>query len=50
MQGNPSCVDGGVMLDLSLMRGVYVDPVSKTVVAEGGCQLGDIDLETALHG
>ncbi|GAB4813845.1 hypothetical protein N2152v2_000891 [Parachlorella kessleri] len=48
--GNPSFVDGGVLLDMSLMRGVYVDPVSKTVVAEGGCQLGDIDLETALHG
>src|SRR5262245_53294461 len=29
-------IDGGVMIDLSLMRGVHVDPARRTVRAEGG--------------
>ena len=38
------------MLDLSLMRGVYVDPVERVAVVEGGCLAADVDSETALHG
>jgi FAD/FMN-containing dehydrogenase len=34
------------MLDLSLMRGVRVDPVSSTVRVQGGATLGDMDRET----
>ena len=42
--------DGAVMLDLGLMRGVFVDPAAKIAHAQGGCLLGDVDRETQLHG
>ena len=42
--------DGGLMLDLSLMRGVWVDPKTRTARAQPGCLLGDVDRETQLHG
>jgi FAD/FMN-containing dehydrogenase len=42
--------EGGLMLDLSLMRGVWVDPRTRTARAQPGCLLGDVDRETQLHG
>lgn len=42
--------DGALMLDLSLMRGVWVDPQSKVAHAQAGCLLGDVDRETQVHG
>jgi FAD/FMN-containing dehydrogenase len=42
--------DGGVMIDLSLMRGVWVDPLLRTARVQAGCTLGDVDRETQLHG
>jgi FAD binding domain/Berberine and berberine like len=42
--------DGALMLDLSLMRGVWVDAQKKVAHAQGGCLLGDVDRETQLHG
>ena len=42
--------EGGLMLDLSLMRGVWVDPAQRTARAQPGCLLGDVDRETQLHG
>src|SRR5262245_49234834 len=33
--GTASC-DGGIMIDLSLMQGVHVDPKARTVRAQGG--------------
>jgi len=42
--------DGAVMLDMSLMRGVWVDPVNGTAHAQPGCLLGDVDRETQVHG
>ena len=42
--------DGAVMLDLGLMRGVFVDPAARIAHAQGGCLLGDVDRETQLHG
>ena len=42
--------DGAVMLDMSLMRGVWVDPQASTAHAQAGCLLGDVDRETQLHG
>lgn len=42
--------DDGLVIDLSWMRGVLVDPGSRTVRAQGGATLGDIDRETHLHG
>lgn len=47
--GNAAC-DGGLMIDLSLMRGVRVDPETQTVRAQGGATLGDLDSETQVHG
>jgi FAD/FMN-containing dehydrogenase len=35
--------DGGVVVDLSGMRGVRVDPVSRTARAEGGATWGDFN-------
>ena len=45
-----SVCDDGLMLDMSLMRGVWVDPVARTARAQAGCLLGDLDRETQLHG
>jgi FAD/FMN-containing dehydrogenase len=42
--------DGALMLDMSLMRGVWVDPQRKIAHAQAGCLLGDVDRETQLHG
>lgn len=42
--------DGGLVIDLSRMRGVHVDPSTKTVRAEGGVTWGDLDRETQLFG
>jgi FAD/FMN-containing dehydrogenase len=42
--------DGGLLLDMSLMRGVWVDPVTRSTRAQAGCLLGDVDRETQLHG
>jgi FAD/FMN-containing dehydrogenase len=42
--------DGGLMIDLSPMRGVRVDPVARTVRAEGGVTIGDLDHETQAFG
>src|SRR5262249_35796292 len=38
--------DDGVMIDLSRMKAVRVDPVAHTARAEGGCTWGDFDHET----
>ncbi|MEA2563892.1 MAG: hypothetical protein QOH06_5396 [Acidobacteriota bacterium] len=42
--------DGAMMLDMSLMRGVWVDPESRIAHAQAGCLLGDVDRETQVHG
>jgi FAD/FMN-containing dehydrogenase len=42
--------DGGVVLDMALMRGVRVDTTARTAWAQAGCLLGDVDRETQLHG
>ncbi len=42
--------DGGVVIDLSGMRGVRVDPRAKTAVVQGGCRLGDLDHATHAFG
>ena len=42
--------DGALMLDLSHMRGAWVDAQNRIVHAQGGCLLGDVDRETQLHG
>ncbi|MEO3763721.1 FAD-binding oxidoreductase [Streptomyces sp. B8F3] len=47
--GHAVC-DGGLVIDLSAMRGVDVDPGGRRAVAQGGCTLGDVDRETQRHG
>ena len=42
--------DGGLTIDLSQMKGVYVDPRAKTARAQPGINLGDLDIETQLFG
>ena len=42
--------EGGLMIDTSLMKGVYVDPVARMARAQAGCLLGDVDRETQVHG
>jgi FAD/FMN-containing dehydrogenase len=42
--------DGGLMLDMSAMRGVWVDAPAKRAYAQAGCLLGDVDRETQVHG
>ena len=42
--------EGGLMIDMSLLRGVWVDPVHRTARAQAGCTLADLDRETQLHG
>ena len=43
-------VDDGLMIDLSTMRGVRVDPGSRTVRVEPGCTSGDVDHATHAFG
>lgn len=42
--------DGALLLDLSPMRGVWLDPRARVARAQAGCLLGDVDRETQLHG
>lgn len=42
--------DGGLMIDLSLMRGIHVDPVRRTVRAQGGATWNDYNRATATFG
>ncbi|MHC4107391.1 MAG: FAD-binding oxidoreductase [Planctomycetota bacterium] len=42
--------DGAMMIDMSLMRGVWVDPENRIAHAQAGCTLGDVDRDTQLHG
>jgi FAD/FMN-containing dehydrogenase len=48
--GGLGICDGGLVIDLSLMRGVRVDPGNKTVRVEGGCTGGDMDHATHAFG
>jgi len=42
--------DDGVVIDLSAMRSVWVDPAAGTAQVQGGALWGDVDRETQVHG
>jgi FAD/FMN-containing dehydrogenase len=43
-------IDSGVMIDLSLMKGIHVDPKARTARAQGGVTWNEFNRETQLHG
>jgi FAD/FMN-containing dehydrogenase len=45
-----STIDGGLLIDLSPMTGVQVDPKARTARAHGGATWGLFNRETQLHG
>jgi FAD/FMN-containing dehydrogenase len=47
--GSALC-DGGLMIDLSLMRDVRVHPATRTARVEAGATLADVDRATQAHG
>ena len=42
--------DDGIVIDLSAMRAVTVDPVERTVRVQGGALWGDVDHQTQAYG
>ena len=43
-------VDDGIVIDLSAIRGIDVDPRARTVRVGGGCTWGEVDRATHEHG
>jgi len=43
-------IDDGLMIDLSTMKGIHVDPKARTARAQGGVTWGEFNRETQLHG
>ena len=48
--GGFSTCDDGIVIDLSLMRGVRVDPEQRTAQVNGGSLLGELDREAQAFG
>ena len=49
VNGHAAC-DDGIMLDLSPMKSIVVDPDRRTVVAQAGVNWGEFDEATQTHG
>ncbi|HWD82805.1 MAG TPA: FAD-binding oxidoreductase [Kribbella sp.] len=47
--GHSTC-DGGILLDLALLKGIQVDPVRRTARAQAGVLLGELDRATQAFG
>jgi FAD/FMN-containing dehydrogenase len=45
-----SVADGALVIDVSRMKDVAVDPVQRTATAGAGCTLGEVDAATQAHG
>lgn len=43
-------LDGGVMIDLSPMKGIHVDPKGRTARVQAGVTWAELNRETQLHG
>ena len=48
--GGHALCDGGLVIDLSPMKGIRVDPATRTARAEAGVLWGELDRETQLFG
>jgi FAD/FMN-containing dehydrogenase len=48
--GGRAVADGGMMIDLSLMKGIHVNPRDHTAVVEGGVLWKEFNREAQLHG
>jgi FAD/FMN-containing dehydrogenase len=48
--GGRAVTERGVMIDLSLMKGIHVDPAARTVRAQGGVTWAELNRETQVHG
>jgi len=48
--GGRAVCDDGIVIDLSAMRSIFVDPAARTVRVQGGATLADLDRETHVHG
>ena len=48
--GGTATCDGGVVIDLSPMKGLWIDPVTRTVRAQPGLLWGEVDRETQAFG
>ena len=48
--GGTAVCDDGIVIDLSAMRAVWVDPAGSTVQVQGGALWGDVDHQTQAHG
>ena len=43
-------IDDGIMIDLSPMKGIYVDPAARTARAQGGVLWKEFNRDTQVHG
>ena len=48
--GGRAVTEGGLMVDLSPMRSIYVNPTARTVHVQGGANWREFNRETAVHG
>lgn len=48
--GGASVCDGGLVIDLSRMKQIEVDPINRTARAQAGLNLGEFDTATQAHG
>ncbi|MGH9309017.1 MAG: FAD-binding oxidoreductase [Vicinamibacterales bacterium] len=48
--GGRALCDGGLVIDLSRMKGIHVDPVARRVRVQPGVLLGELDRETHVFG
>ena len=48
--GGRALCEGGMVIDLSRMKGIHVDAKNRTARVQAGATLGDVDRETHLYG
>jgi FAD/FMN-containing dehydrogenase len=48
--GGRALCDGGMVIDLSAMKGIHVDPTTRRVRVQPGVTLGELDRETHVFG